>query len=69
VIRDWSERYGPLAERLVVRRHLQHQGHHQAGWDMLCGAARAAAQPTGWLAFNAGEGAERFSSSRRPART
>ena len=65
VIRDWSERYGTLAGGWWFDGTYNTQGITPAGWDMLCGAARASGNNR-WLAFNAGEGAERFARKSAP---
>jgi hypothetical protein len=65
VIRDWSERYGPLAAGWWFDGTYNTQGISASGWEMLCDAARSGAANR-WLAFNAGEGAERFSLKSAP---
>lgn len=65
VIRDWSERYGALASGWWFDGTYNTKGITPAGWEMLCSAARAGATNR-WLAFNAGEGAERFSAKSAP---
>lgn len=65
VIRDWSEHYGPLATGWWFDGVYNTRGMTAADWDMLCGAARSGA-PNRWLAFNAGEGAARFSLKSAP---
>jgi hypothetical protein len=65
VIRDWSERYGSLVSGWWFDGTYNTKGITPAGWDMLCGAARAGGSNR-WLAFNAGEGAERFSVKSAP---
>ena len=65
VIRDWSQRYGALASGWWFDGTYNTKGITPAGWDMLCSAARAGATNR-WLAFNAGEGAERFSAKSAP---
>ncbi|MBN8751871.1 MULTISPECIES: hypothetical protein [Variovorax] len=65
VIRDWSERYGPLVAGWWFDGTYNTQGVSASGWEMLCGAARSGASNR-WLAFNAGEGPERFSLKSAP---
>ncbi|RSZ37260.1 MULTISPECIES: hypothetical protein [unclassified Variovorax] len=65
VIRDWSERYGALASGWWFDGTYNTKGITPAGWEMLCSAARAGAASR-LLAFNAGEGAERFSAKSAP---
>ncbi|HEX7867574.1 MAG TPA: hypothetical protein VF555_21630 [Variovorax sp.] len=65
VIRDWSERYGALASGWWFDGTYNTKGITPAGWEMLCSAARAGAANR-LLAFNAGEGAERFSAKSAP---
>lgn len=60
VIRDWSEHYGPLAAGWWFDGTYNTTGVTTAGWEQLCGAARSGAANR-LLAFNAGEGAQRFS--------
>jgi hypothetical protein len=65
VIRDWSERYGSLVSGWWFDGTYNTKGITPAGWEMLCSAARTGAANR-WLAFNAGEGAERFSAKSAP---
>jgi len=65
VIRDWSERYGVLASGWWFDGTYNTRGITPAGWEMLCGATRTGAASR-LLAFNAGEGAERFSAKSAP---
>jgi len=65
VIRDWSERYGSLLSGWWFDGTYNTKGITPAGWELLCSAARAGGVNR-WLAFNAGEGAERFSAKSAP---
>jgi len=65
VVRDWSERYGALASGWWFDGTYNTKGITPAGWEMLCSAARAGATNR-WLAFNMGEGPERFSAKSAP---
>lgn len=65
VIRDWSEHYGPLAAGWWFDGTYNTKGITAAGWEQLCDAARSGAANR-LLAFNAGEGAERFSLKSAP---
>ncbi|RQO39684.1 hypothetical protein DBV14_30820 [Variovorax sp. KBW07] len=65
VIRDWSERYGSLVSGWWFDGTYNTKGITPAGWEMLCGAARTGGSNR-WLAFNAGEGPERFSLKSAP---
>ncbi|MDR6887260.1 MULTISPECIES: hypothetical protein [Variovorax] len=59
VIREWSEHYGPLAKGWWFDGVYNTQGMSADDWNGLCAAARTGA-PKRWLAFNAGEGPQRF---------
>jgi len=65
VIRDWSERYGALVSGWWFDGTYNTHGITPAGWDMLCSASRAGGGNR-WLAFNAGEGAQRFALKSAP---
>jgi len=65
VIRDWSEHYGPLAAGWWFDGTYNTRGVTASGWEMLCDAARSGAANR-WLAFNAGEGPERYSLKSAP---
>ncbi|SDI48806.1 hypothetical protein [Variovorax sp. OV700] len=65
VIRDWSERYGTLASGWWFDGVYNTTGVSAEGWNALCGAARSGAAKR-WLAFNAGEGPERYSVKAAP---
>jgi hypothetical protein len=65
VIRDWSEHYGPLAAGWWFDGTYNTKGITSAGWDQLCDASRSGAANR-LLAFNAGEGAERFALKSAP---
>jgi hypothetical protein len=60
VIREWSEHYGALAKGWWFDGVYNTRDMSADDWNGLCAAARAGA-PARWLAFNAGEGPERFS--------
>jgi len=65
VIREWSEHYGPLAKGWWFDGVYNTQGMSADDWNGLCAAARTGASKR-WLAFNAGEGPQRFSSKSAP---
>ena len=65
VIRDWSERYGTLASGWWFDGVYNTKGVSAEGWNALCGAARSGAAKR-WLAFNAGEGPDRYSLKAAP---
>jgi hypothetical protein len=65
VIKDWSQHYGPLATGWWFDGVYNTTGMTADDWGALCTAARSGA-PTRWLAFNAGEGAARFSLKSAP---
>jgi hypothetical protein len=65
VVRDWSERYGSLVSGWWFDGTYNTKGMTPAGWDMLCSASRAGGGNR-WLAFNAGEGPQRFSLKSAP---
>jgi hypothetical protein len=65
VIRDWSEHYGPLAAGWWFDGTYNTKGITSAGWDQLCDASRSGAANR-LLAFNAGEGPERFAHKSAP---
>lgn len=65
VIRDWSEHYGPLAAGWWFDGTYNTTGITPAGWTQLCDAARSGAVNR-LLAFNAGEGPERFATKSAP---
>ena len=65
VIRDWSEHYGPLATGWWFDGTYNTKGITSAGWDQLCDASRSGAANR-LLAFNAGEGPERFALKSAP---
>lgn len=65
VIRDWSEHYGPLAAGWWFDGTYNTKGITSAGWDQLCDASRSGAANR-LLAFNAGEGPERFALKSAP---
>lgn len=60
VIRNWSEHYGALARGWWFDGVYNTVGMTASDWGAFCNAARSGAAQR-WLAFNAGEGAERFS--------
>lgn len=60
VIRNWSEHYGVLARGWWFDGVYNTVGMTANDWGTFCNAARSGATQR-WLAFNAGEGAERFS--------
>ncbi|MES2246647.1 MAG: hypothetical protein V4645_05170 [Pseudomonadota bacterium] len=68
VIDDWSQHYGALATGWWFDGVYNTTGMTTRDWDRLCAAARSGA-PTRWLAFNAGEGAARFSLKSAPCQT
>jgi hypothetical protein len=65
VIKDWSDHYGPLAKGWWFDGTYNTTGMTPDDWNKLCGAARSGASNR-WLAFNAGEGATRFSLKSAP---
>ncbi|MNX11939.1 hypothetical protein D3C86_417080 [compost metagenome] len=65
VIDSWSQHYGPLATGWWFDGVYNTTGMTTRDWDRFCAAARSGA-PTRWLAFNAGEGAARFSLKSAP---
>jgi len=65
VIRDWSDHYGGLARGWWFDGTYNTEGMSADNWSALCGAARSGAANR-WLAFNAGEGPERFSTRVAP---
>ena len=65
VIREWSEHYGPLAKGWWFDGVYNTQGMSPDDWNGLCAAARTGA-PKRWLAFNAGEGPQRFGAKSAP---
>jgi hypothetical protein len=65
VIKDWSDHYGPLAKGWWFDGVYNTTGMTPDDWNKLCGAARSGASNR-WLAFNAGEGAARFSLKSAP---
>ncbi|TSD52882.1 hypothetical protein FFI97_032945 [Variovorax sp. KBS0712] len=65
VIEHWSQRYGALATGWWFDGVYNTTGMTTRDWDRFCAAARSGA-PTRWLAFNAGEGAARFSLKSAP---
>jgi hypothetical protein len=65
VIKDWSDHYGPLAKGWWFDGVYNTSGMTPDDWNKLCGAARSGASNR-WLAFNAGEGAARFSLKSAP---
>ena len=65
VIRDWSERYGTLAAGWWFDGVYNTRGMSAEGWNALCSAARSG-NGKRWLAFNAGEGPDRFAAKAAP---
>jgi hypothetical protein len=65
VIKDWSDHYGPLATGWWFDGVYNTSGMTADNWNTLCSAARSGASNR-WLAFNAGEGAARFSLKSAP---
>lgn len=65
VIREWSEHYGALAKGWWFDGVYNTRGMSADDWSGLCAAARTGA-PKRWLAFNAGEGPQRFSAKAAP---
>ncbi|MDQ0569637.1 hypothetical protein QFZ42_001471 [Variovorax paradoxus] len=65
VIREWSEHYGALAKGWWFDGVYNTQGMSAEDWNGLCAAARTGA-PKRWLAFNAGEGPQRFNARAAP---
>lgn len=59
VIREWSNRYGELAAGWWFDGTYNTRGMSGEDWMALCSAARSG-NPDRWLAFNAGEGPQRF---------
>lgn len=59
VVRDWSERYGPLVAGWWFDGTYNTRGITAEGWRSLCDAATSGRQDR-WLAFNPGEGPTRF---------
>ncbi|MET3443487.1 hypothetical protein ABIC94_004291 [Variovorax paradoxus] len=65
VIREWSEHYGALAKGWWFDGVYNTKDMSAEDWNGLCAAARTGA-PKRWLAFNAGEGPQRFSAKAAP---
>jgi hypothetical protein len=65
VIREWSEHYGPLAKGWWFDGVYNTTGMSAEDWSGLCAAARTGTSKR-WLAFNAGEGPQRFSAKSAP---
>jgi hypothetical protein len=65
VVREWSEHYGALAKGWWFDGVYNTKGMSAEDWNGLCAAARAGA-PKRWLAFNSGEGPQRFSAKAAP---
>ncbi|RIX84824.1 hypothetical protein [Acidovorax cavernicola] len=65
VIESWSQHYGALATGWWFDGVYNTTGMTTRDWERFCAAARSGA-PTRWLAFNAGEGAARFSLKSAP---
>ncbi|MEJ1171040.1 hypothetical protein [Variovorax sp. CCNWLW235] len=65
VVREWSEHYGALAKGWWFDGVYNTKGMSAEDWDGLCAAARTGA-PKRWLAFNSGEGPQRFSAKAAP---
>lgn len=65
VIDSWSQHYGAVATGWWFDGVYNTTGMTTRDWDRFCAAARNGA-PTRWLAFNAGEGAARFSLKSAP---
>ena len=65
VVREWSEHYGALAKGWWFDGVYNTKGMSAEDWNGLCAAARTGA-PKRWLAFNSGEGPQRFSSKAAP---
>lgn len=65
VVREWSEHYGALAKGWWFDGVYNTKGMSAEDWNGLCAAARTGA-PRRWLAFNSGEGPQRFSAKAAP---
>ncbi|MEJ1127805.1 hypothetical protein V9L20_09500 [Variovorax sp. CCNWLW225] len=65
VVREWSEHYGALAKGWWFDGVYNTKGMSAEDWNGLCAAARTGA-PKRWLAFNSGEGPQRFSAKAAP---
>ena len=65
VIRWWSDRYGVLAAGWWYDGTYNTQGMSDEDWRTLCSASRSG-NPNRWLAFNPGEGPQRFSLKAAP---
>jgi hypothetical protein len=65
VIKDWADLYGPLAAGWWFDGVYNTTGMSANDWNTLCAAARSGASHR-WLAFNRGEGPERFSLKSAP---
>jgi hypothetical protein len=65
VIKDWSDHYGALAAGWWFDGVYNTADMTASDWRALCGAARSGATHR-WLAFNRGEGADRFSIKTAP---
>ncbi|KAF1048066.1 hypothetical protein [Xylophilus sp.] len=65
VIREWSDRYGRLAQGWWFDGTYDTRGMSDGDWSALCSAARSG-NADRWLAFNPGEGPQRFSRRAAP---
>ncbi|MGQ2998139.1 hypothetical protein [Variovorax sp.] len=65
VIGEWSQRYGTLVRGWWFDGTYNTRDMTPSDWNALCGAARSGASDR-WLAFNAGEGPQRFSLKAAP---
>ncbi|RST52053.1 hypothetical protein [Variovorax sp. DXTD-1] len=65
VVREWSEHYRALAKGWWFDGVYNTRGMSAEDWNGLCAAARTGA-PKRWLAFNSGEGPQRFSAKAAP---
>ncbi|MET3493605.1 hypothetical protein [Variovorax boronicumulans] len=65
VVKDWSEHYGAMVTGWWFDGVYNTTDMNADDWGTLCAAARSGASNR-WLAFNAGEGAARFSLKSAP---